>query len=419
MAGNKETEAFIMGKLGRAKKASLILAQMGAEEKNSMLMKIADSLEKSAPEILAANAKDLSSSKVPENLKDRLMLSESRLKAIAADVRSVASLKDPIWDSKPEVRQAKNGLQIEKIRVPFGVVGVIYESRPNVTADVASLCIKSGNACVLRGSSSALNSNRAIVKAISSVVPEGAVELIDSEDRFAVDVLMNARGYLDVLIPRGGKELISHVVSNSKVPVIETGEGNCHIFVDESADLGMAERITINAKCQRPSVCNAAEKLLVHEKVAEKFLPAIARKLVENGVEIRACEKSAKILKAAKIHFKPATENDWGTEYLDLIIGIKIVNGVDEAIAHINKYNTKHTEAIITRNDANATKFTTLVDAAAVMVNTSTRFTDGGQFGLGAEIGISTQKMHARGPMGLHELTTCKYIVKGNGQIRE
>jgi len=411
-----DVKSLVLSKLERAKKASLVLAQLSTNEKNAILMKMADALEKNEGEILAANALDLKSLKVPESMKDRLMLNSSRLKAIASDVRSVALLPDPIGEK--EGKEMKNGLRIAKVRVPFGVIGVIYESRPNVTADVASLCIKSGNACVLRGSASALNSNRAIAKAISSAVPEGAVELIDTEDRSAVDVLMNARGYLDIIIPRGGKELISHVVGNSKVPVIETGEGNCHIFVDESADLGMAERIIINAKCQRPSVCNAAEKVLVHERIAGEFLPILGKKLKENGVELRICEKSAKILGDVKVPFILATGQDWGTEYLDLIIGIKIVGDVDEAISHINKYNTKHTEAIITKSDANAKKFVALVDAAAIMVNASTRFTDGGQFGMGAEIGISTQKMHARGPMGLRELTTYKYIVNGNGQIR-
>ena len=407
---------MVLESLKRAKKASTVLAQMGAAQKNSMLLKMASELERSTAEILAANAKDMSAasaSGTKESLMDRLMLNESRLKSIANDVRHVASLPDPVGEE--EGWSLPNGIAIRKVRVPLGVVGAIYESRPNVTVDVAALCIKSGNAAVLRGSSNALNSNRAIVKALAKALPEGAVELIDTEDRSAVTVMMNAREYLDVLIPRGGPELISRVVNGSKVPVIETGAGNCHIFVDESADLAAAERIIINAKCQRPGVCNATEKLLVHEKIADKFLPKIAASLKKNNVELRVCDKTAKILKGEK----SATEADWGTEYLDLIIGIKIVKDVDEAIAHINRYNTKHTEAILTNDYKNAEKFSKLVDAAVVMVNASTRFTDGGQFGMGAEIGISTQKMHARGPMGLRELTTYKYLVNGQGQIRE
>lgn len=408
-----DVEKFVIEKLKRAKKASTKLALLSTSEKNNILHDMADALEKNSATILVANAKDVSASELNESLKDRLMLNESRLKAITDDVRKVAELPDPVGEK--EEWKLNNGLRIQKVRVPFGVIGVIYESRPNVTVDVAALCLKTGNATVLRGSSSAINSNRAIVEAISKVVPEGAVELIDIEDRSAVDVLFNARNYVDVLIPRGGASLINHVVMNSKVPVIETGAGNCHIYVDDSADLDSAEKIIINAKCQRPGVCNAAEKLLVHEKIAQNFLPIIAQSLKKNEVELRVCEKTSKILHGEKL----ATEQDWATEFLDLIIGIKIVKDVDEAIAHINKYNTKHTEAIITNSTENAEKFKKEVDAAAVMVNASTRFTDGGQFGFGAEIGISTQKMHARGPMGLKELTTYKYLVIGNGQIRQ
>ncbi|MFH1222619.1 MAG: glutamate-5-semialdehyde dehydrogenase [Candidatus Micrarchaeota archaeon] len=407
-----ENKNFILEKLERAKKASVALAQLSTSEKNAMLLAMADALEQNSQEILAANKKDLAAARLTESLRDRLMLNEERIRSIADDLRKVAALPDPV--GQEEGWQVQNGLKIRRVRVPLGVVGVIYESRPNVTVDVAALCLKSGNAAVLRGSSLALNSNRAIVNVISKTVPSGAVELIDSEDRSAVDVLMAARDYLDVLIPRGGPELISHVVNNSKVPVIETGAGNCHIFVDESADLDAAERIVINAKCQRPGVCNAAEKLLVHEKIAKEFLLRIAQALKKNKVELRVCEKTAKILKGEKL----ATEEDWGREFLDLIIGIKIVGNVDEAIAHINRYNTKHTEAILTNDYKNAEKFSKMIDAAVVMVNASTRFTDGGQFGLGAEIGISTQKMHARGPMGLRELTTCKYVVSGQGQTR-
>jgi len=302
--------------------------------------------------------------------------------------------------------------------VPFGVIGVVYENRPNVTIDIATLCIKSGNACILRGSASALNSNRALAAAIAPALEEaglrGAAALVDTPDRAAVDVMMKARGRLDLLIPRGGAGLIKHTVENSRVPVIETGTGNCHVYVDEGADLEMAKRIVINAKTQRPSVCNAEEKLLVHRNAASAFIPPVAAALREKGVEIRGCPETQKLVPYAK----PAAEEDWPKEYLDLIIAIKVVADVSEAIAHINKYNSKHTEAIVTRNTQNAKLFTQNIDAAAVMVNASTRFTDGGQFGFGAEVGISTQKLHARGPMGLHELTTYKYIVEGTGQVR-
>jgi glutamate-5-semialdehyde dehydrogenase len=411
-----ETERFVLGKLENARKASFKLALLSTSEKNRMLLKMADELEKDAPTILAANAKDLEASDLKSSLKDRLMLNKERLKAIADDVRKVAELPDPIGESEEWTRP--NGLKISKVRVPLGVVGTIYESRPNVTVDMAALCLKSGNAVVLRGSSSALNSNRALVRAIARTVPEGAVELLDIEDRTAVDVMMNARGLIDVLIPRGGPQLIQRVVMNSKVPVIETGAGNCHIFVDETADLEKAVPLIINAKCQRPGVCNAAEKLLVHEKIADKFLPVVCAELVKNGVELHVCERTAKAL-GSKVKHKLATPEDWGTEYLDLVMGVKVVKNISEAIEHINKYNTKHTEAILTENAANAERFAKEIDAAAVMINASTRFTDGSQFGFGAEIGISTQKMHARGPMGLKELTTCKYVVKGTGQIRK
>ncbi|MBI5228421.1 glutamate-5-semialdehyde dehydrogenase [Candidatus Micrarchaeota archaeon] len=404
-----------------AKKSGSRLALMDSTEKNAVLEKMAGALENNETEILAANKIDLENAKVKDKTKvkeselDRLMLNSQRLKGIAQDIRMVAALPDPIGGEEMWTRP--NGLQIRRVRVPFGVIGAIYESRPNVTADIASLCIKSANACVLRGSASALNSNRAIVKAIKSALPkdiEGAVAFVDTPDRSAVERMMNARGKLDLLIPRGGAELIKRTVENSIVPVIETGTGNCHVFVDEDADQQMAEQIIINSKCQRPGVCNAEEKLLVHEKIAKEFIPKIAKRLQQKGVEIRGCEKTLRILP----RIKAANEEDWPREYLDLIIAIRIVRNVAEAIEHINKYNSKHTEAIITKNHKNAELFTKSVDAAVVMVNASTRFTDGGQFGFGAEIGISTQKLHARGPMGLRELTTYKYIVQGSGQVR-
>ncbi len=395
-----------------AKVASSYLAQLNTTQKNEILIKMADNLEENSEKIIIANSIDLKNAQIKPNEKDRLLLTSSRIKSIANDIRLVANLTDPIGEE--EGWSVKNGLKIRKVRVPFGVIAAIYESRPNVTADIASLCIKSSNACILRGSASALNSNRAILDAISSAIPKNSVQLIDSTDRMAVEILMKARGKIDLLIPRGGAELIKRVTENSTVPVIETGTGNCHIFVDESADLEMAENIIINAKCQRPSVCNATEKLIVHEKIAKDFLPLITKKLLNQGVEIRGCEKTLKILN----NMKAATDEDWPKEYLDLIIGVKVVSDIDEAIAHINKFNSKHTESIITKNYENSQKFLSLIDAAVVMVNASTRFTDGGQFGFGAEVGISTQKLHARGPMGLRELTCSKYQVFGSGQIR-
>ncbi len=417
-----DVESYVMTLIGKGRMAASKLAMMSAQEKNQILLRMADAIEKDAAAIVKANSIDIENAKNPKSSSkskkmtpseiDRLLLTPERIKAISNDVRTVASLRDPVGEE--EGWTTPNGLSIRKVRVPFGVIGAIYENRPNVTVDIASLCIKSGNSCLLRGSASALNSNRALVAAMNPAVPEGAVRLVDTADRAAVDVMMKARGSLDLLIPRGGPELIKHTVENSKVPVIETGTGNCHVFVDESADLGMAERIVLNAKCQRPSVCNAEEKLLVHRSVAKSFIPKIVRSLRERGVEVRGDAETLALVPDAR----PATEEDWPKEYLDLIIAIKVVGSVDEAVAHINRYNSKHTEAIITKSFENANKFTRGVDAAAVMVNASTRFTDGGQFGFGAEVGISTQKLHARGPMGLRELTTYKYIVQGDGQIR-
>jgi len=409
-----EAEHYVGGLLGRAAKAAVKLAAMDGFEKNAVLLKMADLLEKNSAAVVKANAADVEAAKksmTPSEL-DRLVLDAGRVKSIAGDVRAVALLKDPVGEE--EGWTVPNGLRIRRVRVPFGVIGAIYENRPNVTVDIASLCVKSGNACVLRGSASALNSNRALVAALKPALPDGAVELVDTADRAAVDVMMKARGRLDLLIPRGGAELIRHTVENSRVPVIETGTGNCHVFVDADAGLDMAERIVMNSKTQRPSVCNAEEKLLVHRSVAREFVPRIVKSLRAKGVEIRACPETMKLVPDAI----PAKEDDWYREYLGLIIAIKIVGGVDEAIAHINKYNSKHTEAIVTGSYDNAARFTKQVDAAAVMVNASTRFTDGGQFGFGAEVGISTQKLHARGPMGLRELTCTKYIVEGNGQVR-
>jgi glutamate-5-semialdehyde dehydrogenase len=413
-----DAEKYVYGLLEDARIAGQNLASMDDAGRNILLVRMAAKLEADAQEIVKANALDVDAAraKMTKSELDRLALSPERIKAIASDILAVAKLPDPLKGE--ESWAVPSGLRIRKVRVPFGVIGVIYENRPNVTIDIASLCLKSGNACLLRGSASALNSNRALIKAISPVLEaaglKGAVSFVDTPDRKAVDVMMKARGRLDLLIPRGGAGLIAHTIENSRVPVIETGTGNCHVFVDESADLEMAKRIVINAKTQRPSVCNAEEKLLVHRNVANAFIPMMAKALREKGVEIRGCSETLKLVPDAV----PAKEGDWPKEYLDLIIAIKVVSGVDEAIAHINKYNSKHTEAIITENRRNAELFTRNVDAAAVMVNASTRFTDGGQFGFGAEVGISTQKLHARGPMGVRELTTYKYIVEGNGQVR-
>jgi glutamate-5-semialdehyde dehydrogenase len=354
-----------------------------------------------------------------EALIDRLLLSEKRIAGMSAGLRDVAALADPVGEVI-EGWKRPNGLEILKVRVPLGVVGMIYESRPNVTVDAAGLCIKAGNAVILRGGSEALQSNVALVRVIAEAayaagVPAGAIQLIETIERAAAQQLMRLNQYVDVLIPRGGEGLIRAVVDNATVPVIETGVGNCHVYVDESADLDMAERIVINAKCQRPGVCNACETLLVHEAVAEVFLSRVGPLLAEQGVEIRGCPVTRGILPDAA----EATEDDWRAEYLDLILAVRVIAGFDEALTHIARYGTRHSEAIVTRDYDKARRFCDLVDAAAVYVNASTRFTDGGEFGLGAEIGISTQKLHARGPMGLRELTTYKYVIHGTGQIRQ
>lgn len=397
-----------------SRKASTFLLNLNSNEKNALLLKIADAIDNNHKKILAANALDLelSKGKMKESELDRLRLTKDRLISIANDVRHVATLTDPV--GLEEGWSVPNGLKIRKMRVPFGVIGAIYESRPNVTIDIASLCIKSGNCAILRGSSSAINSNRALIEVISPILPKGVVQFVDTPDRNAVGIMMKARGKIDLLIPRGGVELIKRTVEESKVPVIETGTGNCHIFVDESADLSKTIPIILNSKCQRPGTCNSTEKILVHKNIADEFIPKIASALSEKGVEVRGCALTRMIIQDALA----ATESDWSTEYLDLIVAIKVVQNIDDAIEHINKYNSKHTEAIITNNHQNAQKFSKLIDAAAINVNASTRFTDGGQYGFGAEVGISTQKLHARGPMGLKELTTYKYVVEGEFHIR-
>ncbi len=414
-----DVEKYVHKLMDGAKSAGIRLASMDARSRDALLIRMADLLEQGAAGIAKSNESDVvrSRGRMSQSELDRLLLPPDRIRSIAADVRSVAALPDPL--SGEEEWRVPSGLRIRKVRVPFGVIGTIYENRPNVTIDIASLCLKSGNACILRGSASALESNRALVSAIVPALQEaglaGAVALVDTPDRAAVDAMMKARGRLDLLIPRGGAGLIQRTIENSTVPVIETGTGNCHVFVDESADLDMAERIVINSKTQRPSVCNAEEKLLVHAAVAGRFVPRIAAALQAKGVEIRGCPEAMALAPG----IKAAAEEDWPKEYLDMIIAVKVVPDLAAAITHINRYNSRHTDAIVTNERANAERFEREVDAAAVMVNASTRFTDGGQFGFGAEVGISTQKLHARGPMGLRELTTYKYLVEGEGQTRQ
>ena len=394
-----------------AKAAQRELALLSENEKNRIIVAMADAIEENADRILAENAKDVENLKNTK-MKDRLMLTRERISAIADGVRKVAALPDPVGETMHTVLRP-NGLKIGKRRVPMGVVGIIYESRPNVTADAAALTYKTSNAVVLRGGSDAINSNRIIAEIMNSVNPiKGTIGFVDDTSRETVQKMMKLNGIIDVLIPRGGTGLIKSVVENATVPVIETGVGNCHTYIDDYADIDMAVNIAKNAKCSRPSVCNAMETLLVSEKIAEKFLPVFAKAAPE--VEIRGCEKTLKILPNAV----KASEEDYENEFLDLILAVKIVKDIDEAIEHIEKYSTGHSEAIITENYTNAEKFLDRVNSAAVYVNASTRFTDGFEFGFGAEIGISTQKLHARGPMGLESLTTTKYVIHGNGQVR-
>ncbi|RLI35220.1 glutamate-5-semialdehyde dehydrogenase [Candidatus Bathyarchaeota archaeon] len=406
----------------KAKEASVKLANLPTEVKNRALHNMADELESNVKDILEANRKDVEAARargVKEALLDRLILNEKRVSKMAQCLREVAALPDPVGEIV-KVWTRPNGLIIGQLRVPLGVIAVIYESRPDVTSDAAGICLKSGNAVILRGGSDAINSNIAIgdvlsKAAVESGIPDGAIQVVRTTERSAAIELMKMRGYVDALIPRGGAGLIRAVIENAKVPVIETGVGNCHIYVEEDADLDQAIKIIINAKCQRPGTCNAVEKLLVHRNIAQSFLPVIIKHLREHGVEVRGCEETRKVVPDVK----PATEDDWYTEYLDLIIGVKVVNDIDEAINHINKYGTKHSEAILTSDFNKALKFIRGVDAAAIYLNASTRFTDGNQYGLGAEIGISTQKLHARGPMSVQHLTTIKYFVLGRGHVRE
>jgi glutamate-5-semialdehyde dehydrogenase len=393
------------------------LALLTTEEKNPLLLAIADALEAHEGSILAANREDVETSGLEGAMRDRLLLTSSRIQEMARGVRDVAALPDPIGETLAEWTKS-NGLRIRKVRVPLGVVGIIYESRPNVTVDTAVLALKSGNAIVLRGGKEAARSNRRLVEIMNGVpgIPEGAVELLESSTRQSVQELIKARGLVDVIIPRGGAGLITFVTENSIVPVIETGAGNCHIFIDESADFEMADLIVINAKTQRPSVCNAAEKVLVHERVAAEYVPRIVQMLIDAGVEVRGDGKVRTL--AAGLPVGPATEHDWYEEYLRLCMAVAVVANVDDAIAHINRYSTRHSDSIVTGDEANARKFLRGVDSAAVYWNASTRFTDGAEFGFGAEMGISTQKLHCRGPFALAELTSSKYEVIGTGQVR-
>src|ERR1700676_4441674 len=411
------TGASTQEKLLRARAASAKLALLSTEEKNAVLLAIAGAIEANEKSILDTNREDVERSNLEGAMRDRLLLTPLRIEEMARGVREVAALPDPVGETLAEWTKA-NGLRIRKVRVPLGVIGIIYESRPNVTVDTAALALKSGNAIILRGGKEAARSSQRLVEIMSAVpgLPKGAIEVLDSSTRQSVQELIKARGLVDVIIPRGGAELITFVTQNSAVPVIETGAGNCHVFVDESADFEMADRIVINAKTQRPSVCNAAEKLLVHERVAAKYIPRIVRSLIEAGVEIRGDEKTLGMSAGLKV--RRAEAQDWGEEYLRLCIAVRVVAGVDEAISHINRYSTKHSDAIVTSDETNAHRFLRLVDSAAVYWNASTRFSDGGEFGFGAEMGVSTQKLHCRGPFALAELTSTKYEVTGTGQVR-
>lgn len=404
-------------RLERAHAAAPRVAELSTTDKNALLQAMAGAIGAHAQEILAANQKDIEESGLGGAMRDRLLLTPERIAGMAAGLRDVAALPDPVNETLAQWRHP-NGMHIHKVRVPLGVVGIIYESRPNVTVDTVALALKTGNAIVLRGGKEAAHSNQCLVDIMTATpgVPEGSIQLLDSSSRDSVQELIKARGLVDVIVPRGGAGLISYVVENSVVPVIETGAGNCHIFVDESADFDMADNIVINAKTQRPSVCNAAEKLLVHERIAATYIPRIAKKLIERGVELRGDEAARRL--ARPLEVGPAVESDWGEEYLRLCMAIRVVTGLDEAIEHINRYSTKHSDAIITEDERNARRFLSAVDSAAVYWNASTRFTDGAEFGFGAEMGISTQKLHCRGPFALAELTSSKYEIVGSGQTR-
>ncbi len=405
-----------------ARVASRAVARASTTQKNEALQRMAKALKQHRDWILQANAKDVQLARgdqLSAALIDRLTLNDRRLEEMIRSVEAVISLPDPVGEVMSGWTRP-NGLEIRKVRVPLGVIGIIYESRPSVTSECASLCVKSGNALILRGGSEAFRSNGAIVAAlkeamVQSGLPEAGVSFVPTAERAAVDALLQLDQEIDVIIPRGGEALIRKIVETSRIPVIKHAKGVCHVFVDEAADLRMAQAIVLNAKCQRPATCNAMETLLVHERIAPSFLPEVTRQLKEAGVEVRGCERTRSLVS----EIKPATEEAWSTEYLDLILSVKVVRSMDEAIAHVERYGSGHSDAIVTSDTAHAERFLQEVDSAAVYVNASTRFTDGFQFGLGAEIGISTDRLHARGPMGLQELTTYKYVVRGNGQLRQ
>jgi len=417
MATSLRTPHSTSDKLVRARQAAAHLAQLTTGDKDAVLLAVAEAIAANAASIIEANQADLNASGLVGAMRDRLNLNPERITAMVGGVREVAGLADPVGETLAEWTRP-NGLRIRKVRVPLGVVGVIYESRPNVTVDTVSLALKTGNAIVLRGGKEAVHSNERLVEIMTGVagIPEGAIELLDSRTRDSVHALIKARGLVDVVIPRGGPGLISFVVDNATVPVIETGAGNCHIFVDASADFEMADRIVLNAKTQRPSVCNAVEKLLVHQRVAGEYVPRIVAKLLAGGVEVRGDDQTCRL--ALSMPVRLAEAGDWTEEYLRLCIAIRIVANLEDAIDHVNRYSTKNSEAIITEDEASARRFLGLVDSAVVYWNASTRFSDGGEFGFGAEMGISTQKLHCRGPFALAELTSAKYEVTGSGQVR-
>lgn len=415
-------EKDVVNIVKRAKEASRILATLDSKTKDRALLSMADGLFKKSDSILEANRRDIKNAKdkgISSAMIERLALNEKRISSMSQGLKDVASLKDEIGVITEMVKRP-NGLWIGKMRVPIGVIAIIYESRPNVTSDCAGLTLKSGNSVVLKGGSEAINSNIAIYKVLDDSIkavglPDGSINMIETTDRKAVGILLEQDRYIDLIMPRGGEGLIKEVASKSRIPVIKHYKGICHVYVDEHADLNMAHKISINAKLQRPSVCNAMESLLVHKDVAARFLPVVIDELKQKGVEIRGCKKTKKIVKEIKL----AKESDWSTEYLDLILSVKVVSDIDQAIEHIARYGSMHSDAIVTDNYQNAMEFLKRVDSACVYLNASTRFTDGGEFGMGAEIGISTDKLHARGPMGLRELTSYKYVIFGNGQIRE
>jgi glutamate-5-semialdehyde dehydrogenase len=417
MISTATTQVATRAKLQRAIAAASILAELSTDQKNAILRAMATALEANQEKILSANAEDLASSNLRASITDRLTLNPKRIAEIVKGIHAIVALPDPVGKTISETVHA-NGMRIRKLRVPLGVVGIVFEARPYVTVDAAVLSFKAGNAVVLRGGREAARTNEALVEILSSVqgVPEGAIELLDSSSRESVRELITSRGLVDVVIPRGGLDLIEHVMREATVPVIETGAGNCHVYVDDSANLEMANRIIVNAKTDRPSVCNAAEKVLIHRGIAEQYVPRIVKELIAAGVEVRGDAEVMRLAPAQDV--RAANAEDWSTEYSDLKIAIAVVASLDDAIAHINRYSTKHSEAIVTENAEHAARFLQKIDSAAVYWNASTRFTDGGEFGYGSEMGISTQKLHCRGPFGLRELTTTKYQIFGTGQIR-